>query len=182
MDVTMIDAQQNLLNKNHSNLTYYSTGKEFENTITAMFDMVVYRNNTFKEALEKGVEVEQFDHKIIMINSIVALKNALSKEGAEKLGLILEKGDAKYNITFIIAEQSKNLSAVTFDKWYKQHIHSGDGIWVGSGITEQYQLKPSKTTSEMREDMTADFGFSLQKGKAVKVKLLNSEQEDDNNE
>jgi S-DNA-T family DNA segregation ATPase FtsK/SpoIIIE len=34
----------------------------------------------------------------------------------------------------------------------------------------------------MREDMSAGFGFSLQKGKSVKVKLLNSEKENGDND
>lgn len=176
-DVTVIDAQQDFIAKNHPEITYYSTIKEFEATIAALFDLVVYRNNTYKEAVEQGIDVEHFEQKVIIINSVVALKNALSKEGAEKLALILEKGDLKYHVTIILAEQSKNLSSVTFDKWYKQHINPGDGIWVGGGISEQYQLKPTKTTAEMREDIGPDFGFALQKGKSVKVKLLNTEKE-----
>lgn len=172
LDVTLIDSQQAFIDKNDG-LTYYSTFKDFEKVVAALFDLVLYRNNTYKEALEKGIEVERFDHKVIVIHSIAALKNALSKEGAEKLGLILEKGEAKYNLTFIIAEQSKNLSGITFDKWYKHHINPGDGIWVGGGIMEQFNLKATKPSAEMREDMTAEFGFSLQSGKGVKVKLLN---------
>lgn len=181
-DVTVIDTQQSFINKNNTDLTYYSTVKEFENAVLALFDTVLYRNNTYKDSIEKGIEVEHFDHKVIIINSIGALKNALSGESAEKLGLILLKGEAKYNITFIFGEQSKNLSGITFDKWYKQHIHPGDGIWIGSGMPDQYNLKPLKTTAEMREEMTPEFGFSLQKGKAVKVKLLNSEKENEDND
>nr|WP_263324544.1 type VII secretion protein EssC [Neobacillus sp. Marseille-Q6967] len=182
LDVTVIDAQHSFISKNNSSVTYYSTVKEFENVVDTMFDLVVYRNNTYKEALEKGIEVEPFDQKVIIINSIAALKTALTGQSAEKLGLILEKGEAKYNITIIFAEQSKNLSGITFDKWFKHHMNPGDGIWVGSGITEQYNLKPSKTTAEMREDMISEFAFSLQKGKGVKIKLLNSEKEMEDND
>lgn len=177
LDVTVMDAEQSFIAKNNKGVTYYSTVKEFETAVAALFDLVVYRNNTYKDAMEKGSEFEPFEQKVIFINSIVALKNSLSKEGVEKLGLILEKGEAKYNITVIFGEQSKNLSAISFDKWYKRHMDPGDGIWVGNGITEQYNLKPSKATAEMREDMPAEFAFSLQKGKGVKVKLLSSEKE-----
>ncbi|WP_462410817.1 type VII secretion protein EssC [Neobacillus sp. Marseille-QA0830] len=177
LDVTVIDGQQSFIDRNNQDVSYYSTVKEFENVVAALFELVLYRNNTYKDAIERGVEVEHFDQKVILINSIAALKNALSKEGQEKLGLILERGDAKYNMTILFAEQSKSVQGLTFDKWYKAQINPGDGIWVGGGITEQFNLKATKQTSEMREDMTAEFGFSLQKGKGVKVKLLNSEKE-----
>ena len=182
LDVTFIDATHSFTAKNNSGITNYSTVKEFEKVVSDLFNLVLYRNNTYKDAIEQGIEVEHFEHKIIVIDSVVALKNALSSEGAEKLGLFLEKGEAAYNMTIIFAEQSKNLAGITFDKWYKRHISSSDGIWIGSGIAEQYQLKPSKTTAEMREDMSTDFGFSIQKGKAVKVKLLNSKKENGDND
>jgi DNA segregation ATPase FtsK/SpoIIIE, S-DNA-T family len=182
LDVTMLDAQQSFTDKNNKAVTYYSTVKEFEQVMDELFELVVFRNNTFKEAFEQGREIPSFDQRVIVINSIVALKNGLSGQSAEKLALILEKGEAKYNLTIIFAEQAKNLSGVSYDKWYKRQMNQGDGIWIGSGITEQYQLKPSKTTPELREEMTAEFGFALQKGKSVKVKLVNSEKEDDNNE
>jgi len=182
LDVTIFDVPQSFASENKSDISYYSTATECETIIANLFDLVLYRNNTYKNAIENGMEVEHFDHKVIVINSITALKNLLSNESAEKLGLILEKGEVQYNITIIFAEQSSNLSGITFDKWYKRHVLSGDGIWVGNGITEQYHLKASKTTSEMRDDIPVDFGFSLQKGKAVKVKLLNREKENHDND
>ncbi|OCA87678.1 type VII secretion protein EssC [Bacillus sp. FJAT-27225] len=175
LDVTVLDAPQAYSDKEQGEVTYYHSLRDCEDAISALFDLVVYRNNSYKEALESGMEPEPFGLKVIVINSVTALKSLLSAEGAEKLGLILEKGEAKYNISIMIGEQSRNLSGITFDKWYKRHISGSDGIWVGSGITEQFQLKPSKTTSEMREDIPAEFGFSLQKGKSVKVKLLTGE-------
>ena len=177
LDVTVLDVPQSFAAENKSSISYYSTASECENIVSDLFDLVLYRNNTYKDAIEKGVEVEHFDQKVVVINSVVALKNVLSSKGAEKLGLILEKGEVHYNITIVFAEQSSNLAGITFDKWYKRHVVTGEGIWVGNGITEQYHLKASKTTSEMRDDTPADFGFSLQKGNAVKVKLLNREKE-----
>lgn len=177
-NVTVIDPIGSFKAKDHKDILYYSTPNECETIVSSLFDLVVYRNNTYKDALEKGVEVEHFEQKVIIINSIAGLKNTLSDEGAEKLWLVLEKGQVKYNVTFIITEQARNLSGdITFAKWYKQHINGSDGIWVGNGITEQFHLKPSKNTEEMREEISADFGFSLQNGKGVKVKLLNTEKE-----
>jgi len=179
LDVTVLDAGQGLRELDHAGVAYRSSGRDLEELVSAMFDLVVYRHNTYKDAMERGEAVEAFEQKVFVINSLAALKNGLSAQGAEKLGLILEKGEANYKLTVILAEQSRNLSAMTFDKWYKRHIHTGDGIWVGSGIAEQYQLKPSKTTSDMRDELTNQFGFSLQKGRAVKLKLLNSRKEDE---
>ena len=93
-----------------------------------------------------------------------------------------EKGTKEYNINIVIAEQVKNISSVSFEKWYKANVSPSDGLWIGNGITEQYQMKANKTTSEMHEDITPEFGYSVIKGKCVKLKLLSNraeEEEDD---
>lgn len=101
----------------------------------------------------------------------------LSDEKKEKLSLILEKGSSNYNITIIVAEQCKKLSEYSFEKWYKTNASSNQVIWVGSGITEQYLIKPNKKTPDMYETITDEFGYSLIKGKCKKIKLL-SDKED----
>ncbi len=174
-NVTFFDPQEAFHEKDSQTIAYHSKSKEFEKAVSELFDLVLYRNNLYKDSLEKNVTIEPFEQKIVVINSVVALKGVLSDESKEKLNLILEKGSVKYAITLIIAEPAKNIASISFDKWYKQHISPGDGIWVGNGISEQYQLKPTKTTAEMRDEMTYGFGFAVQKGKAVSVKLLTCE-------
>jgi len=173
-DVTFFDGALSLTDKNTEPLAYYQSAKDFEAEITALFDIVVQRHNAYKEALDKGDTPQAYEKKIIIINSITALKNAISAEANERLSLILEKGDVKYELIVIFAEQVKDVPSLSFEKWYLSHVSPNNGIWVGSGISEQYQMKPSKTTSEMRDDIETGFGYALQKGKAVKVKLLYS--------
>ena len=163
-------------------MSVYTTAKDCEDQIAKLFELVLYRNNTYKEALESGEKVDDFEHLFVVINALSMLKDALSDQGKEKLSLILEKGTKEYNINIVIAEQVKNISSVSFEKWYKANVSPSDGLWIGNGITEQYQMKANKTTSEMHEDITPEFGYSLIKGKCVKLKLLNNraeEEEDD---
>ena len=163
-------------------LKAYSTARECEEQVSALFETVLYRNNTYKDALEKGEKTEEFEHLLVIINSLSMLKSTLSEQGKEKLSLILEKGTVDYKITIIIADQVKNISSVSFEKWYKANVSPSDGIWVGNGITEQYCMKANKTTSEMHDDITPEFGYSLIKGKCMKLKLLNGRTEEDGND
>ena len=156
-----------------------TTAKDCETQVDELFDMVLYRNNTYKEAIENGTEIEKFEHIFVIINSLSMLRNSLSDQGKEKLSLILEKGTLDYNIVFVIAEQVKNISSVSFEKWYKLNVSPSDGIWVGNGITEQYQMKANKTTSEMHEEITPEYGYSLIKGKCIKLKLLSNKEEEE---
>lgn len=159
-----------------------SSAKDCDTEIAKLFDTVLYRNNSYKDALENGTEPENYEHVLVVINSLSALRSAISEESNEKLSLILEKGSLEYNITIIIADQVKNISSVAFERWYKANVSLSDGIWIGSGITEQYQMKANKTTSEMHDDITREFGFSLVKGKCIKIKVLNNKAEDEEDE
>jgi len=163
-------------------ITVVSNARDLEAEISKLFETVLYRNNTYKDALEKGENPEEFNPILVVINSMAALQSVLSDEVNEKLSLILEKGTADYKVNVIIGEQVKNLSSYAYEKWFKANVSSSDGIWIGSGITEQYNLKANKTTSEMHDEITSDFGFALQKGKAVKVKVLKTKAEVEDDE
>ena len=156
-----------------------SSVKECEAEIKKLFELVLYRNNTYKDAAEKGVECEKFENTVVFISSLSALRGALSGKSAEMLSLILEKGTPEYKVTVIAADQASAFSSVSFEKWYKTNVSVSDGIWIGGGITQQYQMKVNKTTSEMHDEINAEFGFSVIKGRPVKVKLLNEKTEDE---
>ena len=160
----------------------YSGSVECENAVNELFDIVLMRNNTYKEALERNEETPSFDRLFVIMNSLSALRDSLTEQGAEKLRLILEKGRTEYRINILFGDQVKSLSQFGYEKWYSTHITQTDGIWVGSGITEQYQLKASKTTAEMRADVEDGFGFVLNNGKSVKVKLLRADSQEENYE
>ena len=156
------------------NLDVYSSAKDCENQIDKLFDVVLYRNNNYKDALEKGESPEEYERILVVVNSLSMLKSALSEQGNEKLSLILEKGALEYNVTFIIADQVKNISSVSYERWYKANVSVSDGLWIGNGVTEQYIMKANKTTREMHEDILPEFGYSFVKGNCIKIKLLNN--------
>ena len=157
-----------------------SATKECADEIDRLFDQVVFRNNTTKEMSAQGRKPDPFEPIVVVINSITALKSVLSDQGNEKLSLILEKGSVAYQINILIGEQAKSVSMIAYEKWYKANVSTSDGIWVGSGIAEQYFLKPGKTTPEMHEDVAEGFGYTVQGGKACKVKLVAASEEEEN--
>jgi len=177
----VIDITQSVSDKPKS-FTLASNIKDAELAIAKLFDLVLYRNNTYKDSISNGTTCEEFSKVVVVISSLDAIKKNVSKETNEKFSLILEKGSLEYNINIIIGEQSKALSGVSYEKWYKDKVSQSDGIWIGSGITEQYQLKANKTTNEMHEDITKEFGYVLHNGKSTRIKLLGNGQEENGDE
>lgn len=141
--------------------------------IDRLFDTVLTRHNSIKDAEEEGRDIPMYDTEIYAFMSLADMREELEEEQAEKLTLILEKGSKKLNIVIIIAEVSKLISSYSFEKWYKSNASQSDGLWIGSGIADQYYLKLGKTTMDMGEEMSREYGYSVKNGKATKVKLLN---------
>lgn len=156
----------------HDNAEYYCTKNSIGNGIDAIFDIVLQRHNEMKEAIDSEQKLPVYPMLTVVISSLAQLREYLSEEQNEKMNLILEKGSCKLNMFIVIGESSKALATYNFERWYKNNASQNDGVWVGSGIADQYYLKLSKTTSEMNAELTQQFGFVVNGAKAIKVKLL----------
>lgn len=160
----------------YKNVNHVSSNNDLSTSIDDLFNEVLERHNSLKTADENNDNIS-FNTRFVIFNSISALKDVLDEERNEKLSLILEKCTNRMNIKIIIAETSKAVSSYNFEKWYKSNVTTSDAIWIGNGITDQYYLKISKTTTEMNDEITNEFGFVINKGKAVKIKVLNNDNE-----
>lgn len=170
---------ENTVIGNMKKFTKASSAKQFDDIIAELYEMAVYRNNLYKDALENECEAPSFEPKIIVINSISNVRKSISEVSNEKLMLVLDRGETKYGMNVIIMEQSKTMGLMAMEKWFKNRVSQSDGIWIGSGVTDQFTLKANKQTNEMREDIGKGFGFVFKKGKVTKVKLLRNKAEEE---
>ena len=178
---TVLDAANRLENETGT-LKRCASKAECAAEIAELFKLVKDRNNSYKDAIAEGAVPPTFEPYVIVINGISDLIGLLEATEKEMLSLILLKGQSLYNLAVIIGDTAKNYTAFTYEKWYKTNCSQSDGIWVGSGIDEQYQIKINRITSEMHEELTPKFGYSILKGKAVKIKLLNTDEEEELND
>jgi S-DNA-T family DNA segregation ATPase FtsK/SpoIIIE len=177
LGVTVLDVPGTCKEKDLK-IAYHSRIADVEAAINDFYVIAVQRNNVYKEAAEKGEATPKFERKIVIINSYSALREPISDESAEKLSLVLEKCESYYGLTIIIAETVKNISGFSFETWYKKHITQQDGIWIGDGLADQFQLKVSRRTSDAQDVTDAQFGFSVVNGNAALLKVLSLDQEE----
>lgn len=169
---TVVFDPLNLLNHTDK-VKSFSSKNDNVSGVDSLFEVILNRHNAIKDAEEQGTDIPKYDLCVYVFESLNALKEILDEQGNEKINLILEKCNDKMNIRFIIAESSKGVSSYNFEKWFKSNVSANDALWIGNGITDQYYLKINKTTPDMNEDISAEYGFAVNKGKAVKIKLIN---------
>jgi S-DNA-T family DNA segregation ATPase FtsK/SpoIIIE len=152
---------------------YVSEPNQLEEAIVELFDTLVYRNNTTKDAMEEGKEAPMFDELICIVESFNELTSQLSPDGNDKLKVFLDKGNS-LNVTLIISDPVDKLNMITFEPWFQNQVSLQDCIWIGNGIADQYVLKLNKITNDMYSELQPMFGYAIVKGKPKLVKLLAS--------
>ena len=171
---------------NIDNPEVFSSISECVKAVMDIFNIVLTRNNEYKDKLSEGGETPDFEPIIVVIQSMSLLKTMLERykppEDEEKeaeddtplnrLQLAMEKCDNAYNVHFVVAESLNSLTPFTVESWYKAHISGNSGIWIGSGVGNQYRLTISKKPQGFSEELEADFGFVINNAAAVNVKLL----------
>ncbi|WP_210364449.1 type VII secretion protein EssC [Bacillus sp. REN3] len=152
---------------------YIADAADLEETIIYLFNELVHRNNTTKDAIEAGEQPPVYGNITCIIDSFTDVMMYLSPDGQDKLKVFLERGNG-LNVNLIISDSIDKLSSVSFEPWFKQQVSLSDFIWVGNGITDQYVMKVGKVTNDMYQEIPHGFGYVVTKGKPTLAKLLTS--------
>ena len=86
--------------------------------------------------------------------------------------------EVKYleNISIIIADDYKKIKKCEYDSWYRIIQNDTDGIWIGTGLSDQNVFKLSKLTKEMSGTYKNNFGFAITDGRVDLIKTIELEE------
>ena len=173
-EVIVFDAESRFYKQEQRPYVYITAAEETERHIAELFDTLVKRNNSWKDAQESGDKPPEFSQMICLIHGLSALASRLSDDSRDKLYLMMEKVKTEYRVSFIICDTASAIGAVAHANWFKANVATNAGIWLGDGIADQFQLKLSRTGNEMYQPIGSRFGYVVVKGQAVLVKLVAS--------
>lgn len=149
-------------------------------TASWCYDEMVNRHKMCKAALEANAETPNLEHHLFIIVSMKSLITGLEDDSYKRLETVLENGNPMYRFNFIISDESKNVSSYSFNTWYKKHILGNSGIWCGNGVSEQYSIKATTTTSAMRQAIESSLGYVFIDGEAMLCKMMSEGDENAN--
>lgn len=169
-NVTVLDGSE-LLDKS-PDMGYEYLKTDFAGRAKVLFQEMVRRNNTYKQAVAKGGPVESYSSEYFVITGLQTILASLSDQGKDEVNTLMEKAELHYNIRFVLCESAKTMSEFVGTAWYKRHISGSEGIWVGDGIADQYTLKIGKLTSSLYSELPPHFGYLVKRGKPTLAKLI----------
>lgn len=149
---------------------YYSI-TNCEKAIDEIFEIVLNRNNTYKESDKPEKVIEGFKPIIIAINSVSELYNHLSDSYIEKLDLILEKGMVEYRINILLSD-NMGLSQFMYKSWFKSRVNTNEYIWLGEGMPEQYSFQPIRKVPIVNDFIEKGSGFIVKANEVYKIRFL----------
>lgn len=112
---------------------------------------------------------------VIMITGISTL---LAKLDAVKKGSFttaISEASKLSTVKFIFIETIDNIKSLNYEAWYKANTDLSEGIWAGNGLGNQFTLKVTTNSRQLRTELEPNFGYTIAKGKATVVKLLEEE-------
>lgn len=159
-----------------SNVEYKTSN--MEECIDELFELLLYRNNTYKD--NNGVLPDDvvYDSVIYIMQNYNDIYDELSDENKEALRALLEKNDVAYNLHIIIIEEQPSMHIRAAEMWFKKHCGLGNGVWVGNGIADQYTMKVSSVDRALRKGVDDDFGYVLNNGVPCLTMLVEQEDTD----
>lgn len=147
-----------------------------------IFQQVLIRNNTYKEAVAAGKELPTFEPLFVVIQSMAQLKSLLdgyvvkNTEASDdtplnRLKIAMEKCAKAYGVYFIVAESLQSLTPFTAENWYKVQINPNHGMWIGNGISSQYRLNVTQKPQGYNASVEKSFGYCIDNAAATLVKF-----------
>ena len=164
-------------NMNNTELIMVDTNENVEDTVT--FNN--YYNSNYEEVFKKLEEVSSTDgntNYVFMIYGIKSFIDSFDQEEARKLKTTFSNLKNSKNVRVVFADSVSNIKSYEYDDFFKNCVQPANGIWLGSGITDQYTIKCSTYNKQTRSEIPNDFGYLVDKGSAIFVKLLDFYTED----
>lgn len=175
-NVTLVDTMRALSN---CNLACDKVSGDYENFVVVLFNEMVTRHNSYVESDFDESVLAGYEERVYVVVGLKRLFEQLSDDGKDKLSVLLENANALYKLHFVFADTALSFNGYSYQGWYKQHMENVDGLWIGDGVVDQYTFKLNKITSDLYEEVEADFGYAIIKSKPILVKVISDQEEEE---
>ena len=140
-----------------------------------------YFGSDYKAAMNKLIEIEKAPEDkiyIYIVFGVEAFIRAFDSDTARKLKGLFTNARNHKNVRIIFADSITKIKMYEYEDFYRNCVQPIYAVWVGSGITDQFTIKSSTYTKETRSQIPNDFGYNVDRGNAIQIKLIDFYTED----
>ncbi len=152
---------------------YKYVNNQFDSIISDLVSESIEIQEKFKSANYDKSNFGDKKKTYCIIIGLDALKNKLNTENKIKFSEMFTNYKDLELISFVIVDTIDVIRKIEIEQWYKNCVNNMNGFWFGNGINDQYSIKLSQKTPEMKLDVPKEFCFVINRGKPKYIKYLN---------
>ena len=169
--IVFINAEDYILEDVYSKYIDY-IDNNFDNYFEKIYNMVMDVYNKYVASGYDKTILDSIKHQSIIILGIDSFKSRLNIDNSKKIATLFEKVKVLEIIDFIFIDSVDKIKKIELELWYKTCANTNEGIWIGEGINDQFSLKISQRTPELKQFIGDDFCFVIKRGKPILVKYV----------
>ena len=170
VDLFILDTEGLMAKENYPQEKFFVNG--FDEICTGLLGKVretheYYKNNNFD--VNSLTQVKQTFFVIIGLEKFLS---RLSEDNKKALAELFTKSKETAKFNYVVIDNVDRIKKVEYEEWYRSSAVNNCGIWLGNGITDQFVIKLTKTTRDLYEEIGNNFGYLIDNGSPILVKLL----------
>ena len=130
-----------------------------------------YFDDKFDDAIDKMIK-DSSKKKGRSIYIFYGIDKLRLRVNPTKLDQLFTAVKASETSSIIVAEGAKSSKAVEMETWYSKVRNNTDGIWIGSGISEQQNFRINRISREMGQKLNNNYGYYLDDSNASLMKFI----------
>ena len=103
------------------------------------------------------------------------LLNKLDQEQKQEFSVLITSNINNPTLNMIIADRAENTSDYRYDNWFQSSFEADTFIWCGSGLSDQFFLRPEADIAFLRSKLPPNGGFKVVAGHARIVRFISAE-------
>lgn len=166
----VVDIEHNFSKEKFKNSMYFD--EKVDEIYQFLEEDIVSKFNMIHSSPNGGNQ--KFDMKQVVCTIIGFSKfyESLNPTKKKNFSVLLKSASMIKKYSFIFVDTAEGFKKIAYETWYREYISGDDGLWIGSGVSNQMTIRLNKTTKEMREEINNSFGFLVRKGNPRLIKVL----------
>lgn len=163
----------NKLGINSTEKIYMANMNNYSSRIKYVYDEYQKRVEKYSQDI---TSINKSFNMVCVFYGFNIIKETFKDQEKNYLEELLNCEKSKYKISIIIIDIANSVSEYNYESWYIKSVTEAPMLWIGRGLTEQYQVKAN---GNPQNDIPNNFGYFIEDGNPTLVKVLEYEKEKD---
>ncbi|MBQ4263544.1 MAG: type VII secretion protein EssC [Bacilli bacterium] len=116
--------------------------------------------------------IKNLNHTMVFIIGISKFIDSLDDEHRNIFKEIVNNNKETLKINFVFCDVPSNYKKYEYEEWYKNNVNNSNGIWIGSGIGNQFVIKTSIAPSGV-SSIDNEYAVVVKNGMPIVIKVIN---------